>query len=538
MLDLEILPDGVEGVHLLTLVLVHALDLDVEDRVRVNLDVLLGAQPRRQAPLVALLDLQEPLDKAGVTAQGEKVLQLGGVADPPVADGVGHQRGQRRVAAHEPAAEGDAVGLVGELLGVELGEGPHLGLNENLRVKRGHPVDGVAEVHVHRGHVHDVVAVDHRDGRVLGARAGERVKLADDGHDAGRHLLDVAHRPGLERLCEDGVVGVAAGALHDGGGVLERDAALHEQAHQLGDDHRGMGVVDVHGHVAVELLGRVSAILELGEDELRPGGDHEVLLVDAQEAAGLVGVVRVEEAREAVADVALVKGDAALGGRRGLLHVKEVQPVDHAVLKARHLDVVHVRRERAKAKGDREGRACVDQPGLGLDPGVGLLALDAFGEVLPKEAVVVVEAHAVAGQPERGDGVEEARGEPAQAAVAERGLGLAVLHGGERGAVGGKDALDLVCQAEVHKVGAQQAAHQELGGEVVELAVARGGGHPRLEVAHRAKQGAEDLRVRGVVERGAHLGERLTQVLLDVHRYSPSHCRVVPKCGSGTVPFS
>ena len=281
MLDLEILPDGVEGVHLLTLVLVHALDLDVEDRVRVNLDVLLGAQPRRQALLVALLDLQEPLDEAGVLSKGEKVLQLGGVADPPVADGVGHQRGQRRVAAHEPAAEGDAVGLVGKFLGVELGEGPHLGLNENLRVKRGHPVDGVAEVHVHRCHVHDVVAVDHRDGRVLGARAGERVKLADDGHDAGRHLLDVAHRPGLERLCEDGVVGVAAGALHDGGGVLERDAALHEQAHQLGDDHRGMGVVDVHCHVAVELLGRVPALPELGEDELRPCGDHEVLLVDA-----------------------------------------------------------------------------------------------------------------------------------------------------------------------------------------------------------------------------------------------------------------
>ena len=104
----------------------HALDLDVKDGVRVDLNVLLGAQPRGKALLVGLLDLQEPLDKPGVPAQGEKVLELGGVALPTVADGVGQERGQRRVAAHEPAAEGDAVGLVGELLGIELGEGPHL----------------------------------------------------------------------------------------------------------------------------------------------------------------------------------------------------------------------------------------------------------------------------------------------------------------------------------------------------------------------------------------------------------------------------
>ena len=171
----------------------------------------------------------------------------------------------------------------------------------------------------------------------------------------------------------------------------------------------------------------------------------------------------------------LSKAMPCSGAGGGVLDVKEVQAVDHAVLVARDLDVVHARRERAKAKGHREGRARVYQPGLGLDPRVGLLALDAPGEVLTEEAVVVVEADAVAGQPERGDGVEEARGEAAQPAVAERGLRLAVLHGRERGAVRGEDALDLVHQAEVHEVGSEEPSHQELGGEVVELALAGGG---------------------------------------------------------------
>ena len=331
------------------------------------------------------------------------------------------------------------------------------------------------------------------------------------------------------------MVGVAAGALHDARGILEGNAALHEQAHELGDHHRGVGVVDVYGHVLGELLGSEAALLELREDELRARGHHEVLLVDAQEPARLVGVVGVEEAREAVPHVSLVKGDAARGRRRRLLHVKEVQAVDHAVLAAGNLDVVHARRERSKAKGHREGRARVNQPGLGRNPGVGLLALHALGEVLPEEAVVVVQAHAVSGKPQRGDGVEEARGEPSQAAVAERGLGLAVLHRGERGAVGGKDALDLVCQAEVHKVGAQEPPHQELGGEVVQLALSRGRTQVRLQVAHHAQQGAEDLRVRGVAEGGAHVGERLVQALLDVHLSSPRSSR--RRLGTGFPPW-
>ena len=40
---------------------------------------------------------------------------------------------------------------------------------------------------------------------------------------------------------------------------------------------------------------------------------------------------------------------------------------------------------------------------------------------------MVVQAHAVAGQAERGDGVEEARGQAPEAAVAEGGLDLELL---------------------------------------------------------------------------------------------------------------
>ena len=84
----------------------------------------------------------------------------------------------------------------------------------------------------------------------------------------------------------------------------------------------------------------------------------------------------------------------------------------------------------------------------------------------------------------------------------------------------GEQRLDLVDETEVHEVGAQEAPHQELGGEVVEPAVAGGGAHPALEVARDAQQRAEELPVAGVVERGAHLGERRVEVLIEVHPHA------------------
>ena len=127
--------------------------------------------------------------------------------------------------------------------------------------------------------------------------------------------------------------------------------------------------------------------------------------------------------------------------------------------------------------------AGVHEPAIGLDPRIGLLGLEALGEVLMEQAVVVVEAHAVATKTQARDGVHEAGGEAAQTAVAQGGLGLAVLDGGQRGAVLGKHGLGVVEQAQVDEVGAQQAAYQELSGEVIQFAGARSCGHALLHVA-------------------------------------------------------
>ena len=85
---------------------------------------------------------------------------------------------------------------------------------------------------------------------------------------------------------------------------------------------------------------------------------------------------------------------------------------------------------------------------------------------------MVVEAHAVAGQAQRGDGIQEARGQAAQTAVTERRLDLKLLNLIEVVARGGELVLNLVIDAEVDHVVDEQLADQEFGGDVIELFLA------------------------------------------------------------------
>ena len=85
---------------------------------------------------------------------------------------------------------------------------------------------------------------------------------------------------------------------------------------------------------------------------------------------------------------------------------------------------------------------------------------------------MVVEAHTVAGKAQRGDGIQEACGQTAQAAVAERRLDLELLDLVEVVAGGDELVLNLVIDAEVDHIVDEQLADQKLGRDVVELFLA------------------------------------------------------------------
>ena len=87
VLDLEILPDGIQGIHLLTLILVQPLDLDIQYAVGIN-----GGspflKPLGQHGLVFRLDIQQFFQESAVVLMVQQSFQLPGIPFPIRTDGL------------------------------------------------------------------------------------------------------------------------------------------------------------------------------------------------------------------------------------------------------------------------------------------------------------------------------------------------------------------------------------------------------------------------------------------------------------------
>ena len=474
VLDVEVLPDDVEREHLLALVLVDTLDLNIDDGVGGDCHALLERHKLAHDGFGLDFGGGQALKNIFVVGEFGKLAQVAGAA-PIGADYIVEQAGERGVGTMDPAAEGDAVGLVGELLGIDLVERVELGVLKNLGVERGDAVDGEAKVDVHVGHVDGLMLVDDGDARVVVLGLGDLVELDDDVGDGGRDLLQAGERPLLERLGKNRVVGVGDHGAHDGNGLVKLNVVLGgEQADELGNDHGGVRVVDLDHGVVGQVVQVAAALDGLVNQELGGIAHHEVLLVDAKQATLLVGIIRIEEQGEVLGDLGLVEVDGAAGNQAVVdaCQVEQAQAILGGLAVAGHVDVDELGGNGKVAELNSVGAVVINQDILLAEPLVGDSLLLIVDKALTEQAVMVVEAHAVAGKAQRCDGIQEARGQTAQAAVAERRLDLELLDLVEVVAGGDELVLNLVIDAEVDHIVDEQLADQKLGRDVVELFLA------------------------------------------------------------------
>jgi hypothetical protein len=94
-------------------------------------------------------------------------------------------------------------------------------------------------------------------------------------------------------------------------------------------------------------------------------------------------------------------------------------------------------------------------------PVVRLLDLFAVADFLLEQAEFVVDPVAEAWHSERREGIQEARGQPAEPAVTECGIDFALLDVGERDAVLFHDGAALVEQPQVREVIDERSADEE-----------------------------------------------------------------------------
>ena len=466
-LDLIILMDEVQQVQLLTLILVQPLGLDIEHGIGVHCHLLGAQQPVCQRCLVGLFHGGQLVQHGFVVGEGQQLLQLGSVLTEAGTDVLFQRGGQARVTFQQPAAEGDAVGLVVELFRVQLIEAVQLGIFQDLGVQRCHAVGGMGEVDVHVGHVYPVVLVDDGKALVLGAGAGQCVQLFNDGHQLGHHCIQIGAGPLFQCLSQNGVVGVGTGLGNDLHSFLKLNAPLPQQPDQLRDDHTGVSVVDLDGGVVGQIMVIAAPGGALCQNELGTGRNHEVLLIHPQTAACLIGVVRVEEQGQVLVDGGLVKGNAVMDDALvDGIQIEQIQGVGAALVTG-DSQLVQPGSVFLARQLHRVGHIGLFSPAVGGEPGVGLFVLHTILKGLVEQAKVIPQAHAVAGQVQRCQRIQEAGCQTAQTTVAERGLRFHFLNIGKTLSGSGQCIPGFLVQSQIDEVVGQQLADKKFGADIV-----------------------------------------------------------------------
>ena len=328
---------------------------------------------------------------------------------------------------------------------------------EDVAVQGGDAVDAVRaddgqvchadRVAVYNRHAGDGVAVQVE---LVGQLAAEAVvdlhhNLVDAGQQGAEHILV----PGLQRLGHDGVVGIGESVADDGPGLIPRVAALVQQdAHQLRDGQRRMGVVDVDGVFLGKVFQR-AVELHVAAHDVRDGGrNQEVLLAQAQVFARRMVVVGVKHLADGLGVGVLAKGLGVVAAVEGVhidgraLGAPDAQQADALAVIAGDHDVVWHRLDGgvvfvqdmvvAVVPELLDAAAEVDvhrmlgdalQPDFAAgQPLVGQLGLPAVDDLLLEDAEFVQDGVAHCWVAAGGQRVHKAGGKTSKAAVAKAGV--------------------------------------------------------------------------------------------------------------------
>jgi len=280
------------------------------------------------------------------------------------------------------------------------------------------------------------------------------VDFTNNFHHSRQQLLHQAHRPALERLGQQGVIGIGHAATGDfPRGIPFEGVDVHQQAHQFGNRDARVGIVQLEAVLVGEALEIFAmAINPLAQHVLKAGRSEKVLLAQSQFLTVFAGIVGIQHHGDVfrrgargnglgiTAGVELFEIEFIVSHRR-----PQAQGIDGAVVIARYRNV------------ERHGQYVMsidpayviapevidvvfavpakmhclfifgtfDFPGMtATQPGIGFLYLVAGRYILAEHAVLIANAVADHRQAEGRTTVEKAGGETAETTVAEPGIVL------------------------------------------------------------------------------------------------------------------
>ena len=188
-LDLKVLINDIECIELLAFVLVETLHLDVEDRIRADLNILCLFQISAQRLFIFMLDLDQLFEHCIIVLIFEQFFKLCRILLISLSDQAVNVLCQERIAVDEPAAECNAVCLIVKLLRIDLVEVVQLRVLQDLRVQSRNAVHTESIVDIDMSHVHSVVSVDHGNALIIVFSSYLVIQHLDDRHKLRNNLL-------------------------------------------------------------------------------------------------------------------------------------------------------------------------------------------------------------------------------------------------------------------------------------------------------------------------------------------------------------
>ena len=468
-LDLQIFVDNVQRIELLAFVLVETFYLDVEDRIRADLQPLCLAQVSTEIFFVLVLDLKQSVQDLIILFISKKLLKLCCILFVAFANGLVKQRGQTRIAVEQPATEGNAVCLVVKFLRIDPVEIVQLRVLKDLCVQRGNAVYAESVVDVNVGHVHRFIAVNDGHALILIFSSHFIIQHLDDRHELRNDFLQIIYRPFFQRLGEDCMVRIRTCPGDNVDGVVHFHAALHQQTDHFRDHHGRMGVIDLDHRIVRQIVEIASLRHALVKDELCAAADHEILLIDTQQPSLLVAVVRIEEQRQVFLNVFFIKINSVLDdGFINRINIKEMEFICQVIVSC-HLDVIHSCIDIQTSELNRINRVRFLQPGFLFDPRVRGLFLKMILKLLFEESQMVVQADTVSGKPQGCDRIKETCSQTSESAVSEGRLRLDLFDPADVFAVLLEHLLHFLIDAEVDHVVGEQFSDQELCRNVIKF---------------------------------------------------------------------
>ena len=217
-----------KDVHELSLVLMQAFYLNIEDGTRIDIDAVVLLDVLRKTDLVLVLNVHEFLLALLIIHIDREFFDIGEVGDPLVSNLVGYPVCKERVSVKKETSLGDTVRLIVELLRHHLIEVTQFLFLKDLCVELRNAVYGEAADDRKVSHA-DLSVVDDRHSADLIVVA--RISLLDLSYKAAVDLLndlvntrkqtgEQLDRPFFKSLSHDGVVCVRTGLCCDLPGLI------------------------------------------------------------------------------------------------------------------------------------------------------------------------------------------------------------------------------------------------------------------------------------------------------------------------------